>query len=71
MSLPTWDDVMVFNKRVKQESLIRNYKHVSIYDYLVGETTTKEIYFLDNIHLNPKNVSYLIEREMILNNLTE
>ena len=62
---------MVFNKRVKEESLIRNYKYVSIYDYLVDETTTKEIYFLDDIHLNPKNVSYLIEREMILNNLTE
>lgn len=71
MSLPTWDDVMVFNKRVKEKSLIRNYKYVSIYDYLVDETTTKEIYFLDDIHLNPKNVSYLIEREMILNNLTE
>ena len=71
MSLPTWDDVIVFNKRVKEESLIRNYKYVSIYDYLVDETTTKEIYFLDDIHLNPKNVSYLIEREMILNNLTE
>ena len=67
MSLPTWDDVIVFNKRVKEESLIRNYKYVSIYDYLVDETTTKEIYFLDDIHLNPKNVSYLIEREMILN----
>lgn len=71
MCSPTWDDVIVFNKRVKEESLIRNYKYVSMYDYLVYETTTKEIYFLDDIHINPKNVLYLFLKKMILNNLTE
>ena len=58
-----------FNKIVQEKCLSKGYKFISIYDYLVDEESTKEIYYLDDIHLKPKNVSYLINREMISNNL--
>lgn len=58
-----------FNKRIKEESESRNYKYISIYDYLVNEKDTKEIYYLDDIHLKSSNVLYLIEREIIKSGL--
>lgn len=58
-----------FNKIVQEKCLSKGYNFISIYDYLVDEGSTKEIYYLDDIHLKPKNVLYLINREMIKNNL--
>jgi FkbM family methyltransferase len=60
-----------FNQKVKEECSKKGYKFLSIYDYLVDGDTTKEIYYVDDIHLKPKNVLYLINREMIKNNLIE
>jgi len=58
-----------FNEKVKEESEKRNFKHVSIYEYIVNETDTKDIYYLDDIHLMPKSVNYLINRELIKSGL--
>jgi len=52
-----------FNKKVKEEAEKLGLKYISIYDYVNG----KEIYYLDDIHLAPKKVFYLIRREMIKN----
>jgi hypothetical protein len=39
-----------------------------IYKHLVNEFSTKDVYYLDDIHLLSKNVYYLIKREFIKNN---
>lgn len=54
-----------FNQRVKEESDKLGLKYISIYDYVNGN----EMYYLDDIHLAPKKVFYLIKREMIKNGL--
>lgn len=54
-----------FNERLKEEAEANGYKYLSIYEYLVNEKDSKEIYFVDDIHLNPSRVQYLIKREMI------
>lgn len=56
-----------FNQRVKEESDKLGFKYISIYDYVNG----KEMYYLDDIHLAPQKVLYLIKREMIKNKLNE
>lgn len=58
-----------FNENIKIESEKRNYKYISIFDYISDNNKTNEIYYLDDIHLKPNNVFYLIKREMIKNNL--
>lgn len=52
-----------FNQQVKEESENRNFKYISIYDYVVGN----ELYYLDDIHLSPEKVFYLIKREFLKN----
>lgn len=59
-----------FNSRIEEEAKKKNYKYISIYEYLVNETSTKDIYYLDDIHLKSSNVLYLINREMIKSGLT-
>lgn len=58
-----------FNSRVKEEAEKRGYKFISIFDYIAPNGIANEMYYLDDIHLLPKRVFYLIKREMIKNNL--
>lgn len=58
-----------FNNRIKEESEKAGWKHISIYEHLVEPDKTKDAYFLDDIHLLPKNVTYLIQREFLKNEL--
>lgn len=55
-----------FNLRVKEGAEKLGFKFVSIYDYV----SEKEMYYLDDIHLAPQKVFYLIKREMIKNGFT-
>lgn len=58
-----------FNFKLKEESKKKGYKFVSIYEHLIRDDKLKEIYYLDDIHLNPKNVDYLIKYELIKNKI--
>lgn len=58
-----------YNGRVKEESEIRGYKFISIYEHIAYLKHDKDKFFLDDIHLKPRNVFYLIKREMIKNGL--
>lgn len=57
-----------YNLRIKEEAQKNGYKFISIYEHLVNEFSTKDVYYLDDIHLLSKNVYYLIKREFIKNN---
>lgn len=56
-----------FNEKVKMMCSEMGYKFISIYDYVKG----KSEYYLDDIHLAPNRVYYLIKREFIKNRLVE
>ena len=60
-----------YNKRVEEESLKRGFEYISIFDYIYSDGVTKEIYFLDDIHLNPKKVMYLIKRSLLKSGLNK
>ena len=55
-----------FNLKVEKEAKRLGFKFVSIYDYV----SEKEMYYIDDIHLAPQKVLYLIKREMIKNGFT-
>jgi FkbM family methyltransferase len=53
-----------FNSRVKEEAEKRGFKFVSIFDHITRDEVIDK-YYLDDIHLIPKSVQYLIKREII------
>ena len=55
-----------FNQEISEKSKNNEIKFISIYDYVKG----KDLYYLDDIHLAPDRVFYLIKREFIKNGLT-
>lgn len=59
-----------FNYKVKEQTELRGFKFISIYEYLVNEKNTNNRHSLDDIHLTPKKVSYIINREIIKAKLT-
>lgn len=55
-----------FNLRIKEEAEKRGFKYVSIYNELLDEEgNPKELYYLDDIHLESKKVMYLIKRSLL------
>ncbi len=59
-----------FNNLVISECEKRGYKYFSIYDTILKGDIPAEFYYMDDIHLNPRKVFYLIEREFIKNKIT-
>jgi FkbM family methyltransferase len=53
-----------FNQKLIEKSEELGYKYISISDYIEN---SKELYALDDIHLAPKKVLYLLKREFIKN----
>jgi FkbM family methyltransferase len=54
-----------FNEKLKEYAISKNYKFIDFYQYIVNEFDTKEVYYLDDIHLKSTSVNYLIKRELI------
>lgn len=54
-----------FNKRIEQESLKRGIKYLSIFNEVLSLDGKQDKYYLDDIHLNPNKVMYLIKRAFI------
>ena len=55
-----------FNLRIKEEAEKRGFKYVSIYNELLDEEgNPRELYYLDDIHLESKKVMYLIKRSLL------
>lgn len=57
-----------FDNKLKQICLEKNYIYVSIYNYIKNNPS---VYKLDDIHVHPQKVMYLIKYEFIKNNLIE
>lgn len=54
-----------FNKKLEQTCSTNGWKYISIYDYVDEMNKISPVFRLDDIHLNGKNVFYLIEYELI------
>jgi len=50
-----------FNEKLKSISSKKGYKFISIFDYVKD----RKDFYLDDIHLSPKKVNYLIRREVL------
>lgn len=62
----------LFNLKIKEEAEKRGFKYVSIYNELLDKKgTPKEVYYLDDIHLESKKVMYLIKRSLLKSGLNE
>lgn len=59
-----------FNNGLEMFCKQNGYKFINLYQYLINEFDTKSIYFLDDIHLKPNRVKYLIKKELIKSELT-
>jgi FkbM family methyltransferase len=61
-----------FNSRIKEEAESRGYKYASFYEEIMDEDgKPREMYYMDDIHLEPKKVFYLIKRALIRAGLTQ
>lgn len=58
----------LFNSILEEKCKELNIKYVSIWKYLVEGNIVKEVYYMDDIHLSPNNVFYLIKRELLRQN---